>query len=133
MSAIANTDRRYSMTTVSRKIQVKRIYEEPKKDDGFRVLVDRLWPRGISKDRAQIELWSKDISPSSELRKKYHGDDDNWPEFKKAYYRELKDKQDQINELFDKAGKRTVTLLYAAKNEERNNAVALMEYLQSKA
>lgn len=120
------------MAAATHTIRVKRIYEEPAKNDGFRVLVDRLWPRGISKDKAHIDLWFKDIAPSSELRKRYHHDDEKWPEFKKAYFRELKEKEDQINELFDKAGKQTITLLYAAKNEERNNAVALMEYLQSR-
>ncbi len=120
------------MAEVSRKIQIKRIYEEPDESDGFRVLVDRLWPRGISKEKARIDLWFKDIAPSSELRKQYHHDAEKWPEFKKAYFQELDSKEGQINELFDKAGKRTITLLYAAKNEERNNAVALMEYLQGK-
>ena len=120
------------MATIAQTIRIKRIYEEPTKSDGFRVLVDRLWPRGISKDKAHIDLWFKDIAPSSELRKQYHHDDEKWPEFKKEYFRELKGKEDQINELFKKAGKKTITLLYAAKNEERNNAVALMEYLQNK-
>lgn len=120
------------MASTTRVIRIKRIYEEPAKDDGFRVLVDRLWPRGVSKDKAHIDLWARDIAPSSDLRKRYHGDDEKWPEFKKAYFRELKDKEGQIDELYDKAGKKVITLLYAARNQERNNAVALMEYLQSR-
>ena len=121
------------MATATRTIRIKRIYEKREKDDGFRVLVDRLWPRGLSKDKAQIALWFKDLAPSSELRKRYHHDAENWLEFKKAYIKELKTKEDLIKELFDKAGKRAITLLYAAKNETQNNAVVLMEYLQEKS
>lgn len=121
------------MATAKRTIRIKRIYEKPEKNDGFRVLVDRLWPRGISKDRARIDLWLKEIAPSHDLRKKYHRDNANWPEFKKAYFHELKDNEDVVNDLFATVGSKTVTLLYAAKNEERNNAVALMEYLRTKS
>ena len=112
-------------------IYVKRVYEKAEKRDGYRVLVDRLWPRGISKGKAKIGLWLKDIAPSDELRLWFSHDPRKWPVFKKKYFKELKPKKDLAKVILDKAGKRDVTLLFAAKEESFNNAVALKEYLKN--
>lgn len=114
------------------KLKTKRIYEKPDKEDGFRVLVDRLWPRGLKKSRAQIDLWLKDIAPSSNLRKWFSHDPDKWDEFRKRYFKELGDKKESLLEMIEKAGKKTITLLYSSKEEKFNNAAALREYLQKK-
>jgi len=108
---------------------VKRIYEEAAAKDGFRVLVDRLWPRGISKERAHLDLWLKEIAPSDDLRRWYH-DSKNWVEFKKRYKAELTTKRALIDQLknLEKEHKQ-VTLLYSSKNIESNNATALIELL----
>jgi len=110
-------------------IQIKRIYDEPDKSDGFRVLVDRLWPRGLSKDRGKVDLWLKDMAPSDELRKWFSHDPDKWPEFRKRYKEELKGKQELVEQLCEEAKKGKVTLLFAAKDTEHNNAVVLREIL----
>lgn len=113
-------------------IHTKRAYDEPAKSDGYRVLVDRLWPRGITKEDAAIDEWMKDISPSNELRKKFHGHPEKWDEFREQYFADLK-VNPLVRELIAKARKGRVTLVYAAKDEERNNAVALREYLLKRA
>lgn len=110
-------------------IGVKRAYEQPAKSDGYRVLVDRLWPRGVSKADAAIDEWMKDIAPSAALRKWYGHDPDKWSEFKRRYARELKRHQDLVAGLRDRANKGRVTLVYAAKDTEHNNAEVLREYL----
>jgi len=110
--------------------EIKRIYEKPGEDEGYRVLVDKLWPRGISKERANLDLWMKDIAPSNELRKWYGHKVDKWPEFKTKYLEELHNNKDLIKQLktLEKYhGK--VTLLYSAKDEDHNNAVVLEELL----
>ena len=111
-------------------IRTKRIYDEPKKEDGFRILVDRLWPRGLSKEKARTDLWLKDIAPSDELRKWFSHDPRKWSDFKKKYKKELKNNPELLNKIkrIDKKEK-VVTLLYAAKDEEHNNALALKEIL----
>jgi len=106
------------------------IYEEPSADDGLRVLVDRLWPRGISKARAQVDRWEKDISPTTELRHWFGHDPAKWEEFLQRYRAELEDKKELLSQLREEADERTVTLLYAAKDEEHNNAVALKRYIE---
>ena len=111
-------------------IRIKRIYEEPSADDGLRVLVDRLWPRGISKARAQVDRWEKDIAPSTELRHWFGHDPAKWEEFLQRYRAELEDKKELLSQLREEADERTVTLLYAAKDEEHNNAVALKRYIE---
>ena len=111
-------------------IRIKRIYEEPSADDGLRVLVDRLWPRGISKARAQVDRWEKDIAPSTELRHWFGHDPAKWEEFLQRYRAELEDKKELLSQLREEANERTVTLLYAAKDEEHNNAVALKRYIE---
>lgn len=110
-------------------IYLKRAYDKPASSDGQRVLVDRLWPRGISKSTAKIDLWLKDIAPSSQLRKWFGHDPAKWPEFKARYFRELASHTDGLRELARKARTGRVTLVFAAKDEKFNNAVAIKEYL----
>jgi len=112
-------------------LALKRVYDAPSAEDGCRVLVDRLWPRGISKDKAKIDLWLKAIAPSDALRKKVHGDPEAWPQFLKAYAAELAKPpaSDAVRELRALAAKGRVTLLFASKNAERNNALALKMWL----
>ena len=111
-------------------IKIKRIYDKPDDEDGFRILIDRLWPRGLNKDWVKIDLWLKDIAPSNELRKWFSHDPDNWVEFKKRYFAELSNKKESTGLVLNKERKKTVTLLYGAKDEKFNNAVALNEYIE---
>ena len=111
-------------------IKLKRAYETASPDDGLRALVERLWPRGVSKQRAQIDLWLKDLAPSTELRKWYGHDPARWPQFRKRYRAELKARGDLLTLLKYVTEERTVTLIYAASDEERNSAVALKELLE---
>lgn len=112
-------------------IGMKRAYEEPSAEDGFRVLVDRLWPRGLSREKAQLDLWMKEIAPSSELRKWFGHDPAKWHEFRRRYRTELKAHEQQLGVLRAKAKKQRVTLVYGAKDEQHNDAIVLMEVLQS--
>jgi uncharacterized protein YeaO (DUF488 family) len=111
-------------------IKVKRVYEPPSEDDGLRVLVDRLWPRGLSRESAKVDLWLRDAAPSDELRRWFNHDPSRWDEFKSRYFEELRGNRavDQLLEVL-RSG-RTITLLYAARSPY-NNAVALKEYLES--
>jgi len=111
-------------------IAVKRAYEEPSTKDGRRILVDRVWPRGRSKDAMQLDAWLKEIAPSDGLRKWFGHEEEKWPEFKRRYFAELDDRPEAVAELRDKAGTGRVTLVFAARDEAHNNAVALKEYLQ---
>jgi uncharacterized protein YeaO (DUF488 family) len=111
-------------------IRLKRIYEAPSSDDGYRVLVDRVWPRGMTKEKAVIDLWAKDIAPSTDLRKWFTHDPAKWEEFQKRYYAELQDKLSDLKALIAKAGDAPLTLLYGAKDEEHNQAVVLHGYMQ---
>ena len=111
-------------------IRVKRAYVKPAKSDGFRVLVDRIWPRGISKKEAYIDEWMKEAAPSSELRKWFGHDPEKWKEFKKRYFQELDNGSAPLKQLREKAKTGRVTLVYAARDEDHNNAVALKEYLE---
>src|SRR5262245_14538426 len=112
-------------------IAIKRIYDPPADGDGFRVLVDRLWPRGVSKTKAHIDLWMKDVAPSDELRKWSHHDPAKWAEFRKRYALELDSNPEPVRELVTRARRGRVTLLFAAKDSDRNNAVALKDYLEA--
>jgi uncharacterized protein YeaO (DUF488 family) len=112
-------------------IQTKRIYEKVARNDGSRIYVDRLWARGLTKEAAHLDEWMKDIAPSDELRKWYHHDKGRWQEFKERYYRELEGKSELVRKLREEAQKKKVTLLFSAKNEECNNAIALKEYLEN--
>ena len=111
---------------------LKRIYDPPDAGDGTRILVDRLWPRGIAKDKARIDLWLKDVAPSYALRKRFHGKPAEWEAFCAAYAAELEGAAAQAaaQELRDRLRKGPVTLLYAARDERRNNAVALKNWLE---
>jgi uncharacterized protein YeaO (DUF488 family) len=100
------------------------------KGDGFRILVDRLWPRGLRKDRAQVDVWYKDIAPSDALRRWFGHDPARWAEFKRRYFKELHDKEKDIETIMDRRSRKTVTLLYGAKDEQHNNAVALKEFIE---
>ena len=111
-------------------IKIKRAYDPVSSDDGKRILVDRLWPRGIKKDHAAIDEWVKDIAPSTELRKWYSHDPAKWGEFKKRYKIELKDKIGIVDRLRQESKKRTITFLFSAKATELNNAVALKEFIE---
>ncbi len=111
-------------------IKIKRIYEEAVKSDGTRILVDRIWPRGISKEDAHLDDWIKEIAPSTELRKWFDHKDERFDEFSKKYKIELKDHKDLTDALLEKAKKKRLTLVYSAKNELHNQAVVLKKYLE---
>jgi uncharacterized protein YeaO (DUF488 family) len=112
-------------------LKVKRIYEAPEPSDGFRILVDRLWPRGITKEKAALDLWLKDIAPSNALRQWYQHDPEKWPEFQHRYAVELRDKQQTLDLIRDQAKTETVSLLFGSKEMERNNATALLAILNT--
>ncbi len=116
-------------------IRSKRVYDAPAAGDGTRVLVDRLWPRGVPKERAKVDLWLKDIAPSHELRKRFHGKPADWDAFRAAYSAELEGAAAQaavkVLRSYLRAG--PVTLLYAARDEDHNNAVALLQWLKRRA
>ena len=112
-------------------IKIKRAYQPPEEEDGFRILVDRLWPRGVSKDKAKLDLWLKEVAPSNELRKWFGHDPEKRSEFQKRYSAELKDKRIFLSKIKDlEKEKGTVTLIYSAKDEEHNDAVVLRDKLQ---
>jgi len=113
-------------------ITIKRVYEEPSKEDGKRILIDRLWPRGLTKEKAKIDLWLKNIAPSTELRKWFGHDPAKWQEFKKRYLVEIKKNIQVLSELEGELKKGQGTLVYGAKDEEHNDAVVLKEYLEKK-
>jgi uncharacterized protein YeaO (DUF488 family) len=115
------------------KLLVKRVYEAPSSEDGARVLVDRLWPRGLSKKRARLDDWLKDVAPSDDLRHWFGHAAERWEEFEKRYAAELDAVPDAWRPLLDRARKETVTLLYGASDTEHNNAVALEHYLARRA
>jgi|SRR5579864_7001908 len=110
-------------------IKIKRIYELPEKKDGFRILVDRLWPRGISKEKAHVDLWLKDIAPSDKLRKWFSHDPKKWIEFKSKYAKELENNPLLQRIIHLEKENKVLTLLYSAKDCEHNNAVVLYEVL----
>jgi uncharacterized protein YeaO (DUF488 family) len=114
-------------------IQVKRAYEVPAKGDGYRVLVDRVWPRGMKKEQLRLDTWLKQLAPSTPLRKWFGHDPAKWNEFKRRYFRELTGHREDIRELRKRARQGRVTLVFAAKETEFNNAVALKEYLQKRS
>lgn len=111
---------------------MKRVYEAPERADGVRILVDRVWPRGMSKKAAAIDTWMRNLAPSTELRKWFGHDPDKWEPFCARYARELDAKADEISQLKTQSRTRTVTLLYGAKDMVHNNAVALKRYLETR-
>jgi uncharacterized protein YeaO (DUF488 family) len=111
-------------------INIKRVYELPQARDGTRVLIDRLWPRGLTKEKAKVNMWFKDIAPSSTLRKWFGHDPERWSEFKKRYHKELSENSEVVAALLKKLKGGNVTIVYGAKDEEHNDAVVLKEYLE---
>jgi uncharacterized protein YeaO (DUF488 family) len=113
-------------------IRLKRVYEEPSRKDGLRILVDRLWPRGLTKARAAVKLWLKDVAPSTELRKWFGHDPAKWKQFQVRYRKELGEKRDALKQLKQKSNEHTVTLLYGARDEEHNEALVLKKILEGR-
>lgn len=109
---------------------IKRVYDPPAKSDGTRVLVDRLWPRGLTKAKAQVDLWLKGVAPSTELRQWFHKDPTRWREFKSRYRHELADDLEATKELRSLSRKGRVTIVYGARDPEHNHAIILLEYLK---
>lgn len=116
---------------MNKSVSTKRIYDKYEKSDGVRILVDRLWQRGVIKEKAHIAIWIKEIAPSDSLRKWFNHDPGKWAEFKEKYHNELNEKEDLLKGLIHK-GNSNITLLYAAKNRQYYNAAALKEYLEKK-
>ncbi len=113
-------------------LPIKRVYEQPTREDGTRILVDRLWPRGLTKEKAKVDLWLKDVAPSTELRKWYAHDPSRWTEFQARYRDELKHNQQPLEQLEQAAAKGPATLVYGARDEQHNEAVVLQQLLKSK-
>jgi uncharacterized protein YeaO (DUF488 family) len=113
-------------------IQLKRVYENPSRKDGLRILVDRLWPRGLTKERAAVKLWLKDVAPSTELRKWFGHDPAKWKQFQGRYRKELREKKDALKLLKQKSEAHTVTLVYGARDEEHNEALVLKSVLEGR-
>ena len=113
-------------------IKVERIYNNPRGNKTFRVLVDRLWPRGLSKANVKVDLWQKDIAPSNSLRKWFSHDENKWNDFKARYFKELEKNRESVSTILDKINEGPITLLYGSKEEKYNNAIALKEYLEEK-
>jgi len=113
------------------KIHIKRIYDTAAPSDGIRILVDKLWPRGISKERANLNLWAKDLAPSTELRKQYNHESKYWPAFRNSYFAELDSKPEALAELKTYLSGGVVTFLFSSKEMKLNNAVALKEYVEN--
>jgi uncharacterized protein YeaO (DUF488 family) len=112
-------------------IRIKRAYDEASKEDGYRILVGRLWPRGVTKERAAIDLWLKDVAPSTGLREWFGHDPKKWDEFRERYWKELDGKQNDVEAIMEKAGEGSVTLIYSARDREHNTARALKQYIES--
>jgi uncharacterized protein YeaO (DUF488 family) len=110
-------------------IHIKRVYEQPSEEDGKRILIDRLWPRGLTKEKAKVDLWLKDVAPSTELRQWFNHDVNKWPEFIKRYQKELQ-KNSIVETLVEEVKKGRMTLLYGARDIEHNDAVVIRNYLK---
>ncbi len=113
------------------KIAIKRVYQPVDPDDGLRVLVDRLWPRGLSKADAKIDIWAKEIAPSTDLRRWFHSDEANWTEFKRRYGAELVSHESEVRALRKEIGRRKATLLYGTRDEAHNHAQLVARYMES--
>jgi uncharacterized protein YeaO (DUF488 family) len=114
----------------SMNIKIKRVYEQPDRKDGERILVDRLWPRGLTKEKAGVDLWLKEIAPSTELRKWFAHDPEKWKSFRGRYETEIRHKEDLIKVLKQKAREGMITLIYAARDEKHNEALVLKQFLE---
>jgi len=108
------------------------VYEQPDKDDGVRILVDRLWPRGLTKEKAAVDLWLKEIAPSTELRKWFGHDPEKWKSFRGRYETEIRHNYDLVKVLKDKAKGRTLTLVYGARDQKHNEALVLKRFLEKR-
>jgi len=115
--------------TLSANINLKRAYDPPSPEDGVRILIDRLWPRGVSKKDAALDHWMKDLAPSAELRKWFHHDPTRWSEFVQRYSSEVEANKPLLDELRSMAQKGQITLVYSARNEQQNNATALKDFI----
>jgi uncharacterized protein YeaO (DUF488 family) len=113
-------------------LKIKRVYDPPSRDDGKRILVDRLWPRGLKKENARIDEWIKEIGPSTELRKWFSHDPEKWEEFKRRFFKELQKNGETVDRVIATAKKSTVTLLFGSREERYNNALALKEFIESR-
>jgi uncharacterized protein YeaO (DUF488 family) len=111
-------------------IKIKRVYAQPHKDDGLRILVDRLWPRGLTKEQASVDLWLKEIAPSTELRKWFAHDPQKWKTFRGRYETEISHNHDLIKVLKQKAREGTITLIYGARDQKHNEALVLKQFLE---
>lgn len=126
------TDRRQAIClAMTMKLRLERVYELPSHPDGIRILVDRLWPRGLSKAKAGIDFWAKEVAPSNELREWYQHELEKWPEFRRRYREELKNNDAAVKELIAKLGAGKATLLFGSREPNHNNAVVLKEYLET--
>jgi uncharacterized protein YeaO (DUF488 family) len=114
-------------------VQVRRAYDPPGRGDGYRVLVDRVWPRGVSKDELELDEWRKEIAPSTSLRKWFGHDPERWNEFQERYFAELEEMKDSVRELIRRARRGRITLVYGARDRDHNQAVALGKYLRARA
>ena len=113
-------------------LRLKRVYEPPDSSDGRRILVDRLWPRGLSREKAAVDEWMKEIAPSAELRRWFGHDPEKWPEFQRRYRRELRARDDLVREIAKLAARGRVTLVYGARDEEHNDAVVLAAVVRAR-
>ncbi len=111
-------------------ISLKRAYETPSRSDGCRILVERLWPRGLSKQDAKIDLWPKEAAPSTELRRWFNHEPDKWAEFKRRYFKELRARQESLHPIHERVRAGRVTFVFASRESRFNNAVALKEYVE---
>ena len=111
-------------------ISLKRAYEAPSRSDGCRILVERLWPRGLSKENAQIDLWPKEAAPSAELRRWFNHEPDRWAEFKRRYFKELHIREEALQPILERVRAGRVTFVFASRESRFNNAVALKEYVE---
>jgi uncharacterized protein YeaO (DUF488 family) len=121
---------RASKTAMARNVRAKRIYEDPSRGDGFRVLIDHVWPRGVSRDRARLDAWARELAPSDELRKWFDHVPARFANFRARYRRELLSQSETLDELRRRAANGPLTILYAARDQEHNNAVVLVELLR---
>lgn len=114
-------------------LRIKRVYDPPEPGDGYRILIDRLWPRGLSRERARLDEWARDLAPSTELRKWFNHDPQRFAEFGERYRAELRDQVDKINELRDRATRGPVTIVYGARDTEHNDAVVIAELVHERS
>ena len=112
-------------------IALKRVYDAPSRSDGCRILVERLWPRGLSKEKARVDLWAKEAAPSSELRRWFDHEPERWPEFKRRYFKELRAREEPLQAILDRLHAGPATFVFASRELRFNNAVALREYVET--